>query len=91
MTIFVIVFFATFYLLSAIAIVIKLRSIMTKSNTVKVELYDVKEYSTNLENIYAGRLADTSVRSSVRYHKSLYKTNDDYEKYRARIKALKFP
>lgn len=69
----------------------KLISFLLKDDKVKVELYDDGKLNTNLEEMYAGRLADTTVRSSVRYHKSLYKTNNNYEEYRNTIRKLDLP
>lgn len=91
MELLMICFFTLFFLISIIGIITRLRSLFTKNSTMSIELYDNGKLSTDLSNIYAGRLADTTVRSSVRYHKSLYKTNDDYEKYRKRIRKLDLP
>jgi hypothetical protein len=93
MKILVIGFFLIFYTVSIIGIIIKMKNISSKNrgNKIKIELYDNEELSTNLKNFYMGRLSDKSVRSSVRYHNSLYKTNNDYEQYRNSIRKLELP
>lgn len=91
MTILIVCFFGLFFLISIIGVVLKINSILTNDNKVKIELYDNGKFSTDLSNVYIGRLADTSVRSSVRYHKSLYKTNNDYEKHRNDVRKLSLP
>ena len=91
MTILIVVFFVLFFAGSILGIAVKLKSLLTNDNKVKIELYNNGKLSTDLSNIYAGRLADTSVRSSVRYHKSLYKTNSDYEKHRNDVRKLSLP
>lgn len=91
MELLMICFFTLFFLISIIGIVIRLISISIKSNMVSIELYDDGKYATDLSNVYVGRLADATVRSSVRFHKSLYKTNDDYEQYRNSIRELNLP
>ena len=50
-----VIIFSTFYLLSAVAIIIKLRLIISKNGTAKIYLYDDKEYSV-LKSMYAGSL-----------------------------------
>ena len=91
MTILIVCFFVLFFVISIIGIVIKINSILVSNNKIEIKLYDNEELSTDLSNIYVGRLADTSVRSSVRYHKSLYKINNDYEVYRNDIRKLNLP
>lgn len=91
MTILIVCFFGLFFVFSIIGIAIKVNSILVSNNKVKIELYENGKLSTDLSNVYVGRLADTSVRSSVRYHKSLYKTNNDYEEYRNNIRKLSLP
>lgn len=91
MELLMICFFTLFFLISIIGIIIRLISISTKSNVVSIELYDDGRFSTDLSNVYVGRLADATVRSSVRFHKSLYKTKDDYELYRNNIRELNLP
>lgn len=92
MKIVVICFFAIFFLTSLIAIVCRIISILKSNNKkIKIELYKNGEMSTNLSDIYVGRLSDASVRSSVRYHNSLYKVNNDYENYRNSIRKLELP
>lgn len=91
MEILLICFFSVFFLLSFIGILFRLTVILKKSNEVKIELYNNSELSTDLSDIYVERLSDTSVRSSVRYHKSLYDNDNDYEKYRESIKQLELP
>ena len=91
MELLMICFFSLFFLVSIIGIIIRLRSLCKKNSTMSIELYDNGNLSTDLSNVYAGRLADTTVRSSVRYHKSLYKTNNDYEEYRNSIRNLDLP
>ncbi|MEY8426078.1 hypothetical protein AALB52_26150 [Lachnospiraceae bacterium 38-14] len=91
MELLMICFFTLFFLISIIGIIIRLISISTKRNVASIELYDDGSFSTNLNNVYVGRLADATVRSSVRFHKSLYKTKDDYEQYRNNIRELNLP
>lgn len=87
----IICFFTLFFVISFVGIVIKLFSICRKNSYIKIDLYEDGRPSVNLSNVYAGRLADTSVRSSVRYHKSLYKTYNDYEQYRESVRKLNLP
>lgn len=91
MKILVICFFSIFFLVSFIGIIFRLSVILKKNTEVKIELYDNSKLATNLSDVYVGRLSDTSVRSSVRYHKSLYKNNNDYEEYRDSIRKLELP
>ncbi len=90
MEILIIGFFSLFFLISIIAIIYKINILLKESKDIKIELYDNDNYKTNLENIQIGRLSDKTIRSSVRYHNSLYKTNDNYEEYR-RINNLQLP
>ena len=91
MKILVICFFSIFFLVSFIGIIFRLSVILKKNTEVKIELYDNSKLATNLSDVYVGRLSDTSVRSSVRYHKSLYKNNNYYEEYRDSIRKLELP
>jgi hypothetical protein len=84
-------FFALFFFVSIIGIVVRLVSISKKSNNIQIELYDDNKSSVDLGNVCLERLADTSVRSSVRYHKSLYKTGSDFEKYKSDVMKLNLP
>ena len=91
MKIIVICFFSVFFLVSLIGIIFRLKVILRKNDEVKIELYNNSKLATNLRNVYVGRLSDSTVRSSVRYHKSLYKNNSDYEEYREGIRKLELP
>ena len=91
MKIIVICFFSVFFLVSLIGIIFRLKVILRKNDEVKIELYNNSKLATNLSNVYVGRLSDSTVRSSVRYHKSLYKNNSDYEEYREGIRKLELP
>ena len=91
MKVLIICFFALFFVISIIGIIVQLYSICRKSKKVIISLYDDGEYETDLSKVYVDRLADTSVRSSVRYHKGLYKTYENFEQYRDNIMRLTLP
>lgn len=83
--------FAIFLLFSLFAILSQIKTLKHKSKNEPIELYDNADYSTHIEQIYNGRLSDATVRSSVRYHNSLYQKNNDYEEYRNDIRKLELP
>ncbi len=87
----IICFFSVFFLTSFVGIICRLCKIFRKSTEEKIELYNNSELTTNFKNMCIDRLSDASVRSSVRYHKSLYKNNEDYEEYREGIRKLELP
>ncbi len=91
MKILIVCFFAVFFLISFIGIVFRLNQILKKDSDVIIKLYKNSELTSNLREIRVGRLSDESVRSSVRYHKSMYKGYEDYEKYRDSIINLELP
>lgn len=91
MEVMIMLFFAVFFIASLGGIIIRLRSMYLERNTTPIELYDDEEINLSIKKIYTSRLSDTSVRGSVRYHNSLYKTNEDYEKYRENIRKLNLP
>ena len=91
MKVLIICFFALFFVISIIGIIAQLIFICRKSKKVIISLYDDGEYSTDLSKANGDRLANATVRSSVRYHKGLYKTYEDYEQYRDNIMRLTLP
>lgn len=91
MKILIICFFTVFFLMSFIGIVFRLNQIIKKDSDAIIKLYNNSELTSNLREIRVGRLSDSSVRSSVRYHKSMYKEYEDYEKYRDSIRKLELP
>lgn len=91
MQILIICFFTLFFVISILGIIKRLLTICAKCTDSKIELYDDRQLATDLKDVYVGRLADTSVRSSVRYHKSLYKTDGKYEQYRNEVRNLILP
>lgn len=85
------IFFTLFFGFSLLCIAYKIYSLRPCKVTHKIRLYNNKDYNTDLKDTCVGRLSDASVRSSVRYHKSLYNANESFEKYKKEVNSLKWP
>lgn len=86
-------FFISFYALCIFLIVNKVK--ILKSNDTEslseIKLYNDGTYSTNLKNTSVKRLSNKSIRSSTRYHNSLYEDEFQFEEYKKEILNLDLP
>lgn len=94
MQIFINSFFIIFFIVSIGGIMTKIYLLCQKQKNISIELYcdeEINIESKKLKNLYANRLSNESVRSSVRYHKGKFKSKEAYEKYKIEIKHLELP
>lgn len=92
--------FILFFLFCVILIALRLRELKHLGNVCKKEQLDKskvrlynndKELSFGCSGLCVDRLADTSVRGSVRFHKGLYKEEREFEEYKKEVMKLKLP
>lgn len=86
--------FMLFFMFCIILIVYRVKELKRlddaceKQDSSKIRLYNEdKELSTGLGSLYADRLSDTS----LRFHKGLYKTEQEFEEYKKEVMKLNLP
>lgn len=86
--------FMLFFMFCIILIVYRVKELKRlddaceKLDSSKIRLYNEdKELSTGLGSLYADRLSDTS----LRFHKGLYKTEQEFEEYKKEVMKLNLP